>query len=147
MVSKRLWQLEQMSYEVLPIYSYIFNFWSIIVLNVSLWYGTYFMMTSSNENIFGATGPLCGKSLVTGEFPSQRPVTRSFDVFFDLCPSKRSRRWWFEKTPRSLWCHCNVIGFMWSISFKTGCARYMIIKILIYILHLIQILAISGNLG
>ena len=25
-----------------------------------------------------------GNSLVTGEFPSQRPVTRNFDVFFDL---------------------------------------------------------------
>ena len=25
-----------------------------------------------------------GKSPVTGEFPAQRPVTRSFDVFFDL---------------------------------------------------------------
>ena len=29
---------------------------------------------------------LCvGNSPVTGEFPSQRPVTRSFNVFFDLC--------------------------------------------------------------
>ena len=35
-------------------------------------------MTSSNGNIFRVTGP------VTGEFPSQRPVTRSFAVFFDL---------------------------------------------------------------
>ena len=26
---------------------------------------------------------------VTGEVPSQRPVTRSFDVFFDLCLNKR----------------------------------------------------------
>ena len=26
-----------------------------------------------------------GNSPVTGEFPSQRPVTRSFDVFFDMC--------------------------------------------------------------
>ena len=25
-----------------------------------------------------------GNSPVTGEFPAQRPVTRSFDVFFDL---------------------------------------------------------------
>ena len=25
-----------------------------------------------------------GNSTVTGEFPSQKPVTRSFDVFFDL---------------------------------------------------------------
>ena len=26
-----------------------------------------------------------GNSPVTGEFPAQRPVTRSFDIFFDLC--------------------------------------------------------------
>ena len=33
---------------------------------------------------------LCtGNSLVTGEFPSKRPVTRSFDVFFDLRLNKR----------------------------------------------------------
>ena len=30
-----------------------------------------------------------GNSPVTGEFPSQRPVTRSFDVFFDLRLNKR----------------------------------------------------------
>ena len=35
--------------------------------------------------IFSALLALCaGNSLVTGEFPSQRPVTRSFDVSFDL---------------------------------------------------------------
>ena len=28
-------------------------------------------------------------SPATGEFPVQRPVTRSFDVFFDLRPNKR----------------------------------------------------------
>ena len=34
--------------------------------------------------------PFCvGNSLVTGEFPTQRPVTRSFDVFFDLRLNKR----------------------------------------------------------
>ena len=42
------------------------------------------MMTSSNGNIFRVTGPLCGKFTGPGEFPTQRPVTRSFDVFFDL---------------------------------------------------------------
>ena len=36
------------------------------------------MMTSSNGKIFRVTGPLCG------DFPLQRPVTRGFDVFFDL---------------------------------------------------------------
>ena len=30
-----------------------------------------------------------GNSPVPGEFPAQRPVTRSFDVFFDLRPNKR----------------------------------------------------------
>ena len=39
------------------------------------------MMTSSNGNIFHVTGPLCGE--FTGH-SSQRPVARSFDVFFDL---------------------------------------------------------------
>ena len=41
------------------------------------------MMASSNGNIFRVTGLCEGNSPVTGEFPSQRPVTRSFDVFFD----------------------------------------------------------------
>ena len=33
--------------------------------------------------------PCVGNSPVTGEFPSQRPVTRNFDVFFDLRVNKR----------------------------------------------------------
>ena len=44
-----------------------------------------FMMTSSNGSIFRVTGHLCGEITGPGEFPAQRPVTRSFDVFFDLC--------------------------------------------------------------
>ena len=59
-------------------------------------------------------GPCAGNSPVTGEFPSQRPVTRTFDVFFDLRLNKRlskqSRRRWFETPSRSLWRHCNVEG-------------------------------------
>ena len=47
------------------------------------------MMTSSNGNIFRVTGPLCGEFTGPGEFPTQRPVTRSFDVFFDLRVNKR----------------------------------------------------------
>ena len=61
---------------------------------------------------------LCaGNSLVTGEFPSQRPVTRSFDAFLDLRLNKRLSkqlwRWWFETPSPSLWRHCN--GFMWLL--------------------------------
>ena len=39
---------------------------------------------------FSALLALCeGNSPVTGEFPSQRPVARSFDAFFDLRPNKQ----------------------------------------------------------
>ena len=59
-----------------------------------------------------ALGGLLRFLRVTGEFPSQRPGTRGFAVFFDLRLNKRlskqSRRWWFETPSRSLWRHCNV---------------------------------------
>ena len=42
-----------------------------------------------------------GTSPVTPEFPSQRPVTRSFDVFFDLRLNKR-----LSKQSRHRWRHC-----------------------------------------
>ena len=45
---------------------------------------------------FSALLALCeGSSTVTGEFPSQRPVTRSFDVFFDPRMNKQ-----LSKPPR-----------------------------------------------
>ena len=69
------------------------------------------MMTSSNGNIFRVTGPLCGEFTGPGEFPTQRPVTRSFDVFFDLRLNKRLSKqpwgWWFETLSWSLWRHRN----------------------------------------
>ena len=63
---------------------------------------------------FSALLAICaGNSPVTGEFPAQRPVTRGFDVFFDLRLnqrlSKQSWGWWFETLPRSLWRHCIAI--------------------------------------
>ena len=52
-----------------------------------------------------------GNSPVPGEFPTQRPVTRSFDVFFDLHLNKRLSKqwwgWWFETLTRPLWRHRN----------------------------------------
>ena len=69
------------------------------------------MMTSSNGNIFRVTGPLCGKFTGPGEFPTKRPVTRRFDVFFDLRLNKQLNKqswiWWFETLSRSLWRHRN----------------------------------------
>ena len=54
---------------------------------------------------FSALQAICaGNSPVTGEFPARRPVTRSFDVFFDLRLNKWLRKqswgWWFETPSR-----------------------------------------------
>ena len=62
------------------------------------------MMSPSNAT-FSALLALCAEnSPVTGEFPSQWPVTRSFDAFFDLRLHKRSSKQsacrWFE----TQWC-------------------------------------------
>ena len=62
---------------------------------------------------FSALLALCVEnSQVTGEFPAQRPLTRSFDVFFDLRPNKRLSKqswgWWFEMPSRPLLRHSNM---------------------------------------
>ena len=73
------------------------------------------MMTSSNGNIFRVTGHWCGEFTGPGEFPTQRPVTRSFVVFFDLRLNKRLSKqpcgWWFDTPSWSLWRHCNVTWY------------------------------------
>ena len=62
-------------------------------------------------------------ALCEGWIPSQRPVTRSFYVFFDSGLnnrlSKQSRRLWFETPSRSLWRQCNgqiLPGQWWLIA-------------------------------
>ena len=71
---------------------------------------------------FSALLAICaGNSPVPGKFPAQRPVTRSFDVLFDLRPNKRLSKqwwgWWFETPPSPLWCHCNEwAGWGWGCS-------------------------------
>ena len=75
-------------------------------------YRLILMMTSSIGNIFRVTGPLWGEFTGPGEFPAQRPVTRSFDVFFDLRLNKRLSKqpwgWCFETPSWPLWRQCNA---------------------------------------
>ena len=70
------------------------------------------------ETFFALLAISAGNSPVTGEFPAQRPMTRSFNVFFGLRLnirlSEQPRGWWFETQSRPLWCHCNVIGMDFS---------------------------------
>ena len=61
---------------------------------------------------FSALLAICaGNSPVPGESHAQRPVMRSFDVFFDLRLNKRLSKqswgWWFETLSCPLWRHCN----------------------------------------
>ena len=77
-----------------------------------------------NGNIFRVTG-----HLVPGEFPTQTPVTRSFDVFFDLRLNKwlseQSWGWWFETLSCPSWRHCNVsIHIRIGSANEKGCSIY-----------------------
>ena len=62
---------------------------------------------------FSALLAICaGNSPAIGEFPTQRPVTRNFDVFLDLRLNKRLSKqpWgcWFETLSWSLWRQRNA---------------------------------------
>ena len=74
---------------------------------------------------FSASLVFCaGNSPVPGEFPSQRPVTRNFDVAFDLRLNtrlcKQSWGWWFETPSPPLWRHRNVNDTLREGSSVTG---------------------------
>ena len=69
---------------------------------------------------FSALLAICaGNSPLTGEFPTQRPVTGSFDIFFDQRLNKRLSKqwwgWWFETPSRPVWRHSN--GEQWFCIF------------------------------
>ena len=85
---------------------------------IDIWYNC--MMTSSNGNIFRVTCLLCGEFTCPGEFPAKRPVTWSFDDFFDLRPNKRLSKqpwgWWFETPSWSLWRQCNGVRVLGGIT-------------------------------
>ena len=75
----------------------------------------------------------------TGEFPSQRPVTQSFDVFFDLCwnkgLSKQSRCWWFKMPSCSLWCYCNIGSEFCIVGYGTGPLQDLWISSILYFVN------------
>ena len=88
---------------------------------------------------FSALLAICaGNSPVPGEFPAQRPVTRSFGVFFDLRPNKRLSKqswgWWFETPSRPLWRHRNGLYavslvravYIWDLHLSS-CGQYLIV--------------------
>ena len=72
---------------------------------------------------FSALLAICaGNSSVPDEFPTQRPVTQSFDVLFALHPNKRLSKhwwdWWFDTLSRPLWRHCKGYFKLWIVSWQ-----------------------------
>ena len=91
--------------------------WWVITSHKRLWMpsiiNTLLSWWRHQMETFSALLAICaGNSPVSGEFPAQMPVTRSFDVFFDLHPNKRLIKqwwgWWFETPSCPLWRHRNA---------------------------------------
>ena len=79
------------------------------------------MMTSSNGNIYRVTGLCAGNSPVTGEFPSQRAVTRSFNVFCEAGNLRRRRAHYDVSV--ILWRHTSVKASQNHLTTNTLCYR------------------------
>ena len=108
-----------------------------IVLN-SFWCKSCITWWRHPMETFSALLAICaGNSPVPGGFPAQRPVTRSFDVFFDLRLNellrKQSWGWGFETPSRTSWRHvnkncvpvlCNLLR--WTITDMRSCILAMI---------------------
>ena len=97
-------------------YHLICNKWLLLNLHICAGQATSCGINQSwwrhQMETFSALLAICtGNSPLAGEFPAQRPVTRNFDVFFDLRLNKRlckqSRGWWSEKQSCPLRRHCN----------------------------------------
>ena len=95
------------------------SFWQLIL---EQWWRHQMELFSALLAIWGGNSP------VTGEFPAQRSVTRSFDAFFDLrlnkSLSEQSWGWWFETPWRPLWRRCNALQcFRVSVCSSLMCNR------------------------
>ena len=82
------------------------------------------------ETFFALLAICAGNSPASGEFPSQRPGTRSFDIFFDLQLNKRLSKqswgWWFETPSCPLWRHGNAWSSCDTVMYNIVCQVEMI---------------------
>ena len=93
--------------------------WKIVAISVTAWW-------CHQMETFSALLAFCvGNSPSTGEFPAQRPMTQSFDIFFDLRLNKRLSKqswgWWIKAPSRSLWGHCDGQSAGLMITCSTKC--------------------------
>ena len=124
--------VQDFSYSIIEHISLFLAHVRVIFISMPMGDTTYMILMSNKydntwwshqmETFFTLLDLCVGISPVSGDFPAQRPVTRSFDVFFGLRLnkrlSKRSRRQWFEMPSWSLWRHCNqfISSHQYSVS-------------------------------
>ena len=107
------------------------------------------------ETFSALLGHCAKNSAVTGEFPSQRPVIRSFDIFFDVRLykrlSKQSRRQWFEAPSHPLWRRCKWLHLYDSLSVseiqrgcRWRCPWYQIFTMVIYLNNTLDVFVSVG---
>ena len=72
---------------------------------------------------------------VPGEFPTQRPVTGSFDVFFDLRLNKQLSKqwwgWWFEMLACPLWRQRNAVELTYYVHMMRNKPNEQILTLLV----------------
>ena len=84
--------------------------WHLYKLETRTWHHCCIPWWRHQMETFSALLAICAwNSPVNGEFPAQRPVTRSFDVFLWSAMKKRLSKqwwgWWFETPSCPLWRH------------------------------------------
>ena len=109
--SQWIWNAERVSMSGYH-FDQMSTIWNIFLIFMPWWH--HQMEKCSALLAIGA-----GNSPGTGEFPTQMPVTRSLDVFFDPRPNKRLRKqwwgWWFEMPSNPLWRYCNALYNQYTI--------------------------------
>ena len=83
------------------------TFWQTPTALLIPGYGLWYMMTSSNGNIFRVTCHFCWEFIGSGEFPHKDQWRGALMGFFYLRPSKQLWGWWFQTPSCPLRRHCN----------------------------------------
>ena len=147
-MSSAKWRLFRLGLNELKAVCHSYNSMRMVIYGYQYHIALYSQSLSwwcDQTETFSVLLALCaGNSLVTSEFPSQRQVAWSFDVFLDLHLNKRLSKqlwgWWFETSLQSLWHHCydshgsilqTITALKWKydvddifVSGCTGCCHF-----------------------
>ena len=101
------------------------------------WFSDTWRVIHDDVITFSTLLAICaGNSSVPGEFPAQRLLTRSFEVFFDLRLNKRLSKqswgWWVKTLSRPLWRHSNTVLSFKSLNKYTKTSALMVSDLTVF---------------